>query len=712
MSKMSFAATLLSSKECPDSGKIAVTGREVFYRLLHFHEYHGNRSLAQTYLRHYLDEAERHFLPQFKPYCPTAIASLRVTKSSDSVFTDTDKFKETLRLSAPVILTEPCWLQDIYIAASNQEGLCAALFRVYLAFDEADYAGSYWNLLARFGIASPPIYAKSYCGQEDLLDGVFDFAAVQLALAFMLRSMSAEILGFTLAFCRSHTLGEHYFPGQVQNIDFFSQRRELLARQRDLIEKLIEQYLQDNSAKRERRWKRIQSGFWLYQYLFIKTTAQFHDKLTQHMSPAQAMLKLLQRKAAAATGHHGRIVLAGRSLDDWFDRLSTNGEAFLTALRQSPYVDIDSPEKSRLLSLFSFEGPMFGILKPDEVAIVRNWLFSGAKSQPEIGLAAPTSGSVSFQVNKSRVPESRFERLSNRQLFYYLINAEHYPEVLPQAEAKLKRQLAVCKILADSPLKTYTHEAFEHYLQTLYRREMAAYQPLTGKPKISRQAYVWGLEQFAPTVLIDGAWLQHCQWLKYRYPEISAILFRIYADELGNGKMEQSHPVVFRKLMQQLELDMPPIHSKEFSERQRFVDGAYDLPVFMLSLANYPHRYLPELLGLNLAIELSGLGNVYMRMVDELNYWHIDSTIARLHITIDNFADGHAAQAKRAIQCYLDEVLAAQGERAMQLDWRRIYIGYCSLKMVCWRFKLAVPMVYMRNKLFFRLTAHSDNNNK
>lgn len=691
------------------SRQSVLTGKDVFYRLLHFHEFADNQHVADAFLRYHLDTVERDLQSQFKAYMPTAIASLQVTKHPSGVFSSEEKFHESLRQSAPVILTEPCWLQDVYVAANNQDPLCAALFRIYSNFQSSRHAELYQALLARFGVANPVIYSRAYCRRADSLETFFDFAAVQLALAYQPRSMLAEILGFTLAFCRSSTVAEQYFPGQVQRVEFFSRRRGMLARQEGEIERLIGKYLQDRPEDRERRWRRIQSGFWLYRYLFSQSATQLHAKLTRRPSAARAMLNLLKRKATAAQGHHGRITLGGRSLDDWFQQLSTNGEAFLTALRQSPYVDSDRPEQSRLLSLFNFEGPMFGILEPAEVEVVRNWLAGGALSQPDIAAPVHDRPSEIVLEDKRSVAAPRFNRLSNRRLFYHLINAERYPGVLTCAESKLKRQLAVFKLLAHLPFRTYSHEAFEQYLQTLYRREMAAYRPLTGKPKISRQAYVWGLEQFAPTVLIDGVWLQYCRWLQFRYPEVSAILTGIYADELGNGKLEYSHPTVFRQLMQQLELDLPPVQSRAFSEHRGFVDSAFDLPVFMLTLANYPQRFLPELLGLNMAIELSGLGKTYMSMVDELEYWHIDSTIARLHITIDNFADGHAAKAKQAIQLYLDEVLAAQGEPAMQRHWYRINTGFHALRMISWRFKLAVPTAYMYDKVcrFFRRRVRS-----
>ncbi len=681
------------------SERCAYSGREVFYRLMHFHEFSGNQRLAQHFIRHFLETARRRFSSRFKPYSADAVAALQFAHPQQAIFHGGERFQEALRQAAPVALTECCWLRDVCVAASNQDPIAAALFRLSLDLDESAHAQSYLTLLADFGVERPMLYQQSYCRQTTLHSAFFDFAAIQLAMAYVPRARLPEMLGFTLAYCRSISVPEHCCPGEARDIGYFTQRQERLARKSSLVERLIGAYLNTGGAHSKRRWERVQSGFWLYQYLFDHASGQIQRTLTLRQSPASAMLNLLRRKAAAAIGHHRNVQLDGRSLNEWFARLPDHGEEFLSALARSTYVDRARPERSRLLKLFAFDGPMFGILDAPEISVVRNWLNEGANSR--IGAVTPTQLFEPAELPKAKIPAARlrFDGVSNRRLYYYLINAERYPERFPRAEANLKRLLAICRMVGRPPFKSYSHAALEQYLQTVYRREMEAYRPLTGKPKISRAAYRWGFEQVAPTVLVDGVWLQHCRWLQFRYPEISAILSGIYADELGNGNLEQSHPAVFRRLLRQLDLELPAIDRKAFSEYRGFVDSAFDLPVFMLTLARFPQRYLPELLGLNMAIELSGLGKTYLRMVDELEHWHIDSTIARLHVTIDNFADGHSAKAMRAIQYYMDEVLAAHGERAMQEHWRRIYTGYTALKVVSWRFKLAVPAVYMKNKI-------------
>ena len=159
----------------------------------------------------------------------------------------------------------------------------------------------------------------------------------------------------------------------------------------------------------------------------------------------------------------------------------------------------------------------------------------------------------------------------------------------------------------------------------------------------------------APTVLTDGCWLQGASQLQfYSNRKVGAYLFSTYSDEVGAGKRQQNHPYIYRQLLQSLDIVLPPTHSREFVEHAGFVAGAFDIPVYLMAIGRFPSHFLPETLGVNLAIELSGLGKMYMTLVDELAYWGIDPAIVKVHISIDNAATGHTALATDAIKLHLD----------------------------------------------------------
>jgi hypothetical protein len=246
------------------------------------------------------------------------------------------------------------------------------------------------------------------------------------------------------------------------------------------------------------------------------------------------------------------------------------------------------------------------------------------------------------------------------------------------------------------PIRHYSHQAFESYVKSLYQHEVANYKPLPNKPKLSKEAYIWGIEQFAPTILTDGSWLQGVQQLDYFSSHtIGALLHKIYEDEIGNGILKQNHPTIYQQLLDSLAIKLPPLNTKDFVNHPGFIASAFDLPLYLMAISKFPSAFLPELLGLNLAIELSGLGRVYLRLSEELRYWGINAAIVDVHTSIDNLATGHSALAIQAIEFYLDEISACYGEDLVQDHWRRVYTGYCSLESVSKRFKFSLIGQYL-----------------
>jgi hypothetical protein len=417
---------------------------------------------------------------------------------------------------------------------------------------------------------------------------------------------------------------------------------------------------------------------------------------------------MLQEKAPYAFGHHSRIQLQGRSLDSWFAESPFDAESFLAALKQSAYIDLERPRTSALFKFFEFNGPMFGVFDEHEKQLFENWLLAeiAGRQEPAAATPAPVPQSEIF-ARPLPVPgkydaETRYEKLSSRELYYYLLNAELYPEVLPVAKRKAQALLRTAGLLKRLPFERYEHRRFDAYLKSVYDREIQKYRPLEGAPKFSADTYRWGIEQFAPAILTDGSWLQHSIRLNYySNRDIGKILYRIFCDEVGHGKLEQNHPVIYRQLLESLDILLPPIHTKAFIEHPGFIGSAFDLPVYLMSIAAFPNAFLPELLGLNLAIELSGLGRLYMSLEEGLQYWGIDAGIVKVHISADNFASGHAAMAKRAIQAYLDEISACYGDAQMQRHWRRIYTGYASLGTASLRFLAALVSRHFLKKIGF-----------
>jgi hypothetical protein len=111
------------------------------------------------------------------------------------------------------------------------------------------------------------------------------------------------------------------------------------------------------------------------------------------------MVAMIKRKQAYASLNHGSATLGGTRINDWFD----DPDGFLAALAASSYVAPGKPEESGIFSLFSAEGPMFGVFSADERQLWTDWIRSlGPRAQPPTAAMAgqadgtvPTPGSNS-----------------------------------------------------------------------------------------------------------------------------------------------------------------------------------------------------------------------------------------------------------------------------------------------------------------------------
>ena len=709
------ALALLFTKQLEErQGQIensAIDARQLFYQLNHTGNNQDVMPGAYEFLTRQLHKASlANTAVEDSEYSAESLADLLAPKilPLDAALQTQDNFNWVVNQLAAIHLTQPCWLENISQIGCSQTEITVAVMSVYLQLVGAKQNGAnvqqlYNSLILASGHQAPVLHSYDYSQQGELLTEVFNFASIQVALARFPRVFFAEILGFTLAYSHKPVLLEICFPNQPLASSLFILHKQQAQQQRLTIQSCISNYLDLFPQQKQQLWQRIGNGFWLYHGQMQTCRDRLQQLLQTPLSVHQDVAQLLQQKAPAAIGHHQKIQLQGKTLDAWFTGLPENSDQFLQALKQSGYVNQQNPAASPLLKLFDFGGPMFGVLDRAELDIIKNWLNSGldesttetVEQSKQLLASKPekTSGNRATQAQK------KYTKLSNRKLYYYLVNADLFPGVLPAAQAKARRSLQLCTWFNALPFKHYSHQQFDNYIDNIYQREVTAYQPLQGKPKVSKEAYIWGLEQISPMILIDGCWLQNSLALKNLNPEICQILFKIYCDEVGNGRLEQNHPHIFQQLLESLSIQVPPVYSKAFVKRPGFINSAFDLPVYMLSLSSFSVEFLPELLGLNMAIELSGLGKSYMSLVDDWNYWGIDPSIANIHISIDNAASGHTFLAKKAIKLYMDEMLNNTADRAvLDRHWRRIYTGYTSLRFVGRHFKLALPLGYLCNK--------------
>jgi hypothetical protein len=227
--------------------------------------------------------------------------------------------------------------------------------------------------------------------------------------------------------------------------------------------------------------------------------------------------------------------------------------------------------------------------------------------------------------------------------------------------------------------------ALAQRVELLYRRQCDRPRPPVPPCRLGLDGYRFLLTQLAPAALIDGAWLARV----VRPGAVGTLavgpLAAIHRDELGGGDPRRHHPNIYRALLADLGVELPPVAALAFAASPSLHDAAFAVPLVFLSFAAYPRALLPECLGLNLAIELSGLGQGYLRLADELRHYGIDPYFFLLHLAIDNPGSGHTALAQEAICLYLDEVTAAAGGAAAECAFQRVWTGFLAFRLTLWR---------------------------
>ncbi|BCX82890.1 hypothetical protein MIT9_P2481 [Methylomarinovum caldicuralii] len=527
------------------------------------------------------------------------------------------------RWLAPLAAWEGGWLDGMATVASGGSEFGAALLRLQLSFPDAE------ERLPASGL------------WDD------DLAWIR-ALAEGGSARTAVVLGMTLAHVELEGgvfgLGR---PPRPRLRQAFGEALRLSGVSR-----------RDKDFQAGRRFYRWRTWLWCRRWLGETT-------------PQGRLLLRLRAKARYGRGFHAGVRIGGRCLDDWL--AGELDSRFLQALRDSPVINCGRPQCSRLLRALDLGGPMFGVFDADDRRALEDWLAAGMPvAEPDIpALSLP---SPPREWHPGPVV------LDPPGLYHTLLD--------PRREARAAARRYVETVLARARRR---HRGFAPapgrlaaWLEAQYRH---ACEDLNAGPWpwLSRAACRWGIEQLAPAILVDGAWLQHSARLRRRWPAVGRPLWRIYRDELGDGAPARHHGNVYRRLLRQAGIDLADFRSEAFIHHPGFIRGAFDLPAFLLAVDAVAEDYLPEILGLNLAIEFSGLGRLYQRLAATLESHGFDVTIVRLHQSIDTLAGGHAALAREAVAAYL-VAFESGGPAAVSSQWRRIASGWHALTIASRRF--------------------------
>jgi hypothetical protein len=276
-----------------------------------------------------------------------------------------------------------------------------------------------------------------------------------------------------------------------------------------------------------------------------------------------------------------------------------------------------------------------------------------------------------------------YEGLRDRDYFHIMLNLDSFEGFRPTAKALAERFLDAARRRQDDPglepeLRAfpYSRVAYGQRLDEVYQglvEDVERYEARRSWTLRTREDVIEWLRQMAPFNQTDGAWLRTIAPIG-PMDEVRALLFRIFADELGNGDPELNHANVYTDLLASVDIELPDIRSREYADNPDILDSAYTLPLFQLAVSEFPQDYLPEILGMTQYLEWSSVELRSMVLLHE--HLGLDPHYYELHVAIDNAAAGHGAMARRAVELYLEQVRVAHGERAMQEQWARVWNGY------------------------------------
>ncbi|MBD2255542.1 iron-containing redox enzyme family protein [Nostoc parmelioides] len=616
---------------------------------------------------------------------------------------------------APQGLLSGCQLQNSSNASNCHEVVASALHFIHGVQVGNGNINRNQNVLFRqmlesIGVRLPKILSTSFSALTDILPESWKLPAYRLSLSLFTEEMCPEILGATLfdvtfPIPRLVQILEPYIAHHGGLTTYYKVRTSQC--RSNLVEKArlaIEIYLSTfdglEQSKRkhtlEQICRRIYDGIYTsYRFLTEWSSSLIHHLQEGYLSPREKMIRLVKRKAKYAVGYHSRIDLNGVNFDT---AIIDNAETFVDTLGKSQWVSPGNPEKSALLtSLVKFSGPMFRVFSPIETEIINEWVKSlpqealvkcsskqEIKKDEIIGNSEQTySGFTALKAFGRRLVHNT-KRLSDRDMYYQLINIEHYPDIRFRALELVTNWLTQSSVdmfrgTRAIPFQNYTHQKLRDWFNAKAQSQVESYSQSLKEIEKPREQVIKEAVQLCPMILIDGAWLQNWCSPGLVDTKIGSILYSIYSDEVGNGEPQLNHPNIYRALIQQMGINLPNFKSLDFAYWHGFADNAFRVPVFWLAISLFPRRFLAETLGLNLAMELSGVGGAYRTARDELRYYGYNTLFVDLHNTIDNVSTGHSAMALDAIDYYMDDILQSNDEVTIREHWERIWIGYRAL---------------------------------
>ncbi|GAB1339189.1 hypothetical protein ACE1SV_57790 [Streptomyces sp. E-15] len=592
---------------------------------------------------------------------------------------------------APLALVSGAWLQwlsDPGNADSAHTLRSLALYAgdVGVGRPRASRGSAYLELLRRLELCENAVPVARLALERRVRDRDFHLPALLLAASRYPREFREEILGADLCL---RTVGLPPALGFVRDalgagtdwsaVDPSTGRygdRSARRQCRDAVDELITEQGPGAEA-------RIARGFSWALAAVRGWSDALYEELAASVDPAHDMRELLRRRARAGGVYHHGFALADRPLSEWLTECRTDPGPLLDALAASRLVKPGRPGSSPLVTgLVGEDGPMFRVFPPEDLAVIRRWIASLPATPAD--RAKPAGHRVTYSVPP--VPEPRADGAGPTGLreAYHRLQSRDGTEALRRfALGYARRWLGRSRWGIDRcalPLPDrWPEEGLRPWLLEQHDHHGTGFEESADAPVPAREELIDSTVQLAPLTLIDGSWLSGFTDYAYASSDVGHFLFETYWDELGNGEPRLNHPLLYRQLLEQMGVDVPPTGTRAFAEWPGFEDASFELPVYWLSIGRFPRSFRPEILGLNLAMELSGVGGAYRHGHIALEAHGFSTRFVDIHNTIDNVETGHSAWAADAVDAHMSALPRSGPGDARREAWDRVRTGYRSL---------------------------------
>jgi Iron-containing redox enzyme len=520
------------------------------------------------------------------------------------------------------------------------------------------------------------------------LDITFKLPSILLALTKKSDIYWAELLGFDYAMRMCSIFPPWQVLSQKYNTTINWTRLDMSlgidnGNDRELMATIISAY-SPQQTKSE-----IIRGAFLALTLLKELETTIFTILQDSKCPWAKFENILKSRSREASIYHKKVKLGQCPLAHRFDASSFDAKALAKDLHESKFIVRGNSSNSHLVkSIKDPKGKMFRIFTPSELETIEQWIESSppthapivSQSETNTKEISPIFGKLCSQApTDDQVTLDGFNvRNSYLNLMSRTISEQSNLFAKNFVAAWLKH--ARSKYSEDNSAlpKKWRHKTAENWI--LSQHDNRNENPDSVTPQ-SKAELIESTLQLAPLILIDGVWLRGFSNTTYAPTRIGNGLFQTYWDELGNGSIDINHPKIYRDLLLEMGIDLPPTGAREFAFEKRFKDESFLLPNFWLCLGMLPSTFTPEILGLNLAIELSGVGEGYIHASKALRKYGFSTQFVDLHNSIDNVGEGHSAWAATAVDQYMNECSKSNDFEYIDRTWNRIKLGYFSLSV-------------------------------